>query len=130
MVPSPALLAPPTEIKPPGSTRTSGEPPRRRKSRIDTEGYLRRRVKEDAEGSEAGLLPLRVVQQPVSKSSRDELFDGAGAGMGQRQRHEELGGQLADVRRGFPFFMVVTLTRRVDVTSIEAERYTLCFIAE
>ena len=67
-----------------------------------TEEYLRRRIQEDQQGGEAGLLPLksRVAPQKPKPNDRDELLRGSGAGigMGSAQLHEELGGQLADVR--------------------------------
>ncbi|ORX35666.1 hypothetical protein BD324DRAFT_631085 [Kockovaella imperatae] len=71
---------------------------RSRKRGIDTAAYLRKRAEEDAAGAEVGLLPLRVVPQNVEKSSRDQLLGGGmRSGMGSRQLHEELGGQLADM---------------------------------
>lgn len=62
--------------------------------------YLSRREKEDRQGADAGLLPVRM-KPPAPKqgpSSRDQLLGSAGGtGMGASQLHEELGGQLADV---------------------------------
>lgn len=64
--------------------------------------YLSRREKEDRQGADAGLLPVRI-KPPAPKqgpSSRDQLLGSAGGtGMGASQLHEELGGRLADVSK-------------------------------
>ena len=60
--------------------------------------YLAARLKEDAQGGEVGLLPLRPISS-WNQDTRAELLGPGGAGaMGSAQLQEELGGQLADVR--------------------------------
>lgn len=60
--------------------------------------YLANRVREDEEGGEVGLLPLRT-QENRELGERQRLLGPVGAvdGVGSAQLHEELGGQLSDV---------------------------------
>jgi hypothetical protein len=76
-----------------------------RKRVLNTETYLRTRLAEDREGDEAGLLPLKFQQARKEENERDSLLGGTRPGMGSAQLHEELGGQLADVRFSLPFWL-------------------------
>jgi hypothetical protein len=75
-----------------------------RKRVLNTETYLRTRLAEDREGDEAGLLPLKFQHARKEENERDSLLGGTRPGMGSAQLHEELGGQLADVRFSLPFW--------------------------
>jgi hypothetical protein len=87
--------AKPTPLLSPSVTVASGT--------FSTEGYFTRRSREDTQGGEAGLLPLKVKKETVGEEVLDQegmrrrLLGDAGAGMGAAQLHEELGGQLVDV---------------------------------
>ena len=64
--------------------------------RRETSDYLALRLREDEQGGEAGLLPLKI--RPVQDPRDDLLGVRQGvSGLGAAQLHEELGGQLADV---------------------------------
>jgi hypothetical protein len=99
------LPASPTSrpISPPSEPTSVALPPvdpakNLRKRVLNTETYLRTRLAEDREGDEAGLLPLKYQQARKEENERDSLLGGTRPGMGSAQLHEELGGQLADVR--------------------------------
>ena len=61
--------------------------------------FLATRLREDEQGGEVGLLPLRT-EMGRDSGARERLLGPAGAvdGAGSTQLHEELGGQLSDVR--------------------------------
>ncbi|EIW70557.1 hypothetical protein M231_07769 [Tremella mesenterica] len=67
------------------------------RQRTSVQEYLRRRIEEDRQGGEIGLLPLKIPIKPIRKEDRDILFSGVKGGMGSARLHEELGGQLADM---------------------------------
>lgn len=77
-----------------------------RKRRTQTDDYLARRARETTTGEETSLLPLKDAASHSGKTSkdgkkaRDDLLGDMSekAGLGSAQLHEELGGQLADVR--------------------------------
>jgi len=105
------LPASPTSrpISPPLEPTTVSLPPveparNLRKRVLNTETYLRTRLAEDREGDEAGLLPLKFQQARKEENERDSLLGGTRPGMGSAQLHEELGGQLADVRLSLAFW--------------------------
>ncbi|KAL1411611.1 hypothetical protein Q8F55_002575 [Vanrija albida] len=68
---------------------------------FSTETYFARREKEDKQGGEAGLLPLKTqatAKGPLdSEGMRKRLMGGATGTLGSAQLHEELGGQLVDM---------------------------------
>jgi len=89
-------ISPPSEPTPAVVLPPAGRDLRKRV--LNTETYLRTRLAEDREGHEAGLLPLKFQQARKEENERDSLLGGTRPGMGSAQLHEELGGQLADVR--------------------------------
>lgn len=86
-------IPPKAAVAPPASTVL-------RQRHVNVQDYLRSRLAEDREGEEAGLLPLNVPTRKEHKErdGKDSLLGGSRPGMGSAQLHEELGGQLADVR--------------------------------
>ncbi|TXT07199.1 hypothetical protein VHUM_03369 [Vanrija humicola] len=68
---------------------------------FSTTAYFAKREKEDRQGGEAGLLPLKTqskVKDPLdSEGMRKRLMGGASNTLGSAQLHEELGGQLVDM---------------------------------
>ncbi|KAL7421996.1 hypothetical protein Q5752_003768 [Cryptotrichosporon argae] len=80
--------APPTDAAPARALRKRPAPSTR------TSEYLAQLARDDADGGEAGLLPLRVRQAKPVESGRDQLLGGVTGGLGAAQLHEELGGQL------------------------------------
>lgn len=76
---------------------------RRRRKAPSLSDYLSKRETEDAQGGETGLLALKPAPRQLKgdgKTSRDQLLAGQRSEgvMGNSQLHEELGGQLAEVR--------------------------------
>lgn len=72
---------------------------------INTNDYFAKRKREDEAGGEVGLLPLKTAKthgggDPTdAEGMRQRLLGGSKSGaIGSSQLHEELGGQLADVR--------------------------------
>lgn len=70
---------------------------------FSTTTYFAKREKEDRQGGESGLLPLKTQstakdKDPLdSEGMRKRLMGGASNTLGSAQLHEELGGQLVDV---------------------------------
>jgi hypothetical protein len=90
--------------------------------------YLSKREKEDARGGETGLLSLGnqkagPAQSGQTKSQRDQLLAGQRSEgvMGNSQLHEELGGQLAEVRSIVHLCPRSQPDAHLDVPSAQAE---------
>jgi hypothetical protein len=68
-------------------------------SDFNTSGYFAKRAREDSQGGEAGLLPLKVAKKKTAEDQEGmrQRLVGGGRGMGASQLHEEIGGQLVDV---------------------------------
>lgn len=89
------MLSPSPVLSPAITTSTSN---------FNTGGYFSKRAREDTQGGEAGLLPLKVQktkgpEEVVDQEGmRQRLLGGGGArAIGASQLHEEIGGQLVDV---------------------------------
>ena len=99
----PPVNLPPPPVEPMISTQISNSATRIRHRKIPAlSDYLAARDREDRQGESAGLLPIPVESSSTisNSASRDRLLgNSAGVGMGAAQLHEELGGQLAHVRR-------------------------------
>ena len=106
--------------------------------------YLAKREREDAQGGEAGLLPVSLPRVGNggdrngvdAEKQREELLAGntSRAALSGAQLHEELGGQLAQVRvfyhgNATGIRRASTDLTTVDVEPAQAERAALCKLA-